>query len=462
MKKSLNHHAERRQFLKRSALATLGSASFLSLNTQFNLANAQVSATDDYRALVCVFLYGGNDAFNMLIPRANDSYQTYASTRREFARPQDELLPLNPLNSIATDYGLAPELSSLQTLFHDNKLAFIANLGTLIEPTSQQDYINNRVLLPPQLFSHNDQQNFVMSLQATKRQQGWASRMADLMQDVNNNDKLSMGISMSGDNLWQRGGLQAPYAMNANGVSTYWHLQPTNTENWAVKRNNAYNALLAQTHSHLFATEFAKTQRRSIDLGVELSGVLESLPELTTTFDTSSRLAQMLKTVANLIAARDQTGMKRQTFFIGIGDYDTHGDQVNRHPALMAELNHALSSFYNATVELGVSDKVTTFTASDFGRTLTSNGDGTDHGWGSHHMVIGDAVNGGNIFGTLPELAIGSIDDIGEGRIIPTTAMDQYAATLANWYGLSASQIAETFPNLGNFNVADLGFLRMG
>ena len=163
----------RRQFLQRSAIATLGSASYFSLNTQFSLANAQINANSDYKALVCVFLYGGNDAFNMLIPRANDSYATYAATRLAFARPKEQLLPLNPLNSVATDVGLAPELADLQHLFHQQKLALVANVGTLIAPTTQQDYQNNRVPLPPQLFSHNDQQNFVMSLQANQRQQGW-------------------------------------------------------------------------------------------------------------------------------------------------------------------------------------------------------------------------------------------------------------------------------------------------
>ena len=164
--------------------------------------------------------------------------------------------------------------------------------------------------------------------------------------------------------------------------------------------------------------------------------------------------------VARLIAARETLGMSRQIFYVGIGDYDTHGDQAGRYPVLMRELNHALSSFYEATVELGVSDKVTTFTASEFGRTLTSNGDGTDHGWGSHQMVIGDGVMGGRIFGTMPELAIGSNDDVGQGRMIPTTSIDQYAATLASWYGLSPSQIADTFPSLANFNSADIGFMQ--
>jgi uncharacterized protein (DUF1501 family) len=243
--------------------------------------------------------------------------------------------------------------------------------------------VNNRVALPPQLFSHNDQQNFVMSLQATKPQQGWASRMAELMMDVNGNNQLSMNISLSGANTFQMGGAIAPYAMSAGGVTEYWSIRPQSTEPWDIDR----------------------------------------------------------------VAA----------FFVGIGDYDTHGDQNNRYPVLMRELNHSLNSFYNALVEMGVSDKVTTFTASDFGRTLTSNGDGTDHGWGSHQMIMGDAIDGGKFFGNMPDLAIGSSDDIGEGRIIPTTSMDQYAASLASWYGLTPSQVSETFPNLANFNEQTLG-----
>ena len=286
--------------------------------------------------------------------------------------------------------------------------------------------------------------------------------MADLMLDTNANQNLSMNITLSGSNTFQTGGLQAPYAIGSGGVNDYWSLQPGNPEEWSVRRNAAYDALLAQSQSHLFATEFARTQRRSIDLGVELRQALNAVGAPQTAFDGSSRLASMLRMVSHLIAARSQLGMKRQIFFVGIGDYDTHGDQISRHPTLMNELNHALTSFYNATVELGVSDKVTTFTASDFGRTLTSNGDGTDHGWGSHQMVMGDGVDGGKIFGTMPELAIGSNDDIGEGRIIPTTSVDQYAATLAGWYGLTPSQIAETFPTLANFNAADLGFMHFG
>lgn len=456
-KKSLG----RRAFLKQSALAALGSSSLSALSTQFNMAHAQVSGADDYRALVCVFLYGGNDAFNMLVPRSPSEYNVYADARRNLATAREDLLALDPANSLPADYGLHPELNDLKRLFDNGKLSLVGNVGTLIEPTLQSDFVNNRVELPPQLFSHNDQQNFVMSLQATQQRQGWASRIADIMMDANHNQDLSMNITLSGSNTLQTGGLSAPYALGPGGVNDYWSLQPGNPDAWSVNRNRAYDALLAQSQSHLFASEFARTQRRSIDLGVSLRAALSATPAPQTSFQDSSRLAGMLRMIAHLIAARETLGMSRQIFFVGIGDYDTHGDQVSRYPVLMRELNHALSSFYEATVELGVSEQVTTFTASDFGRTLTSNGDGTDHGWGSHQMVMGGSVMGNRIFGTMPELAIGSNDDIGEGRIIPTTSVDQYAATLARWYGLSASQIADTFPSLANFNSTDIGFMQV-
>ena len=456
-----NNSLDRRTFIKQSALAALGSSSFSALSTQFNLAHAQVGGADDYRALVCVFLYGGNDAFNMLVPRSAGDYNVYADARRNLATAREDLLALNPANSLPADYGLHPELTELKTLFDAGKLTLIGNVGTLIEPTLQSDFVNNRVELPPQLFSHNDQQNFVMSLQATQERQGWASRIADVMMDANANPDLSMNITLSGSNTLQTGGISAPYALGPEGVNDYWSLQPGNPDAWSVNRNRAYDALLSQSQTHMFASEFARTQRRSIDLGVSLRSALNQTPAPQTTFQSGSRLAGMLRMIAHLISARETLGMRRQIFFVGIGDYDTHGDQVNRYPALMRELNHALSSFYQATVELGVSEQVTTFTASDFGRTLTSNGDGTDHGWGSHQMVMGDSVMGNRIFGTMPELAIGSNDDIGEGRIIPTTSIDQYAATLARWYGLSPSQVAVTFPSLANFNSADLGFMRL-
>ena len=459
-KNSLKNQLSRRDFLKKSALATLGSSSLFSLVSQFNLAHAQTTAFNDYRALVCVFLYGGNDAYSMLIPHSQSEYNSYANTRRNLALPRSQIIPVSPLNSQPADYGLHPELADIANLFANKKLSLVNNIGTLIEPTSRNDYINNRVALPPQLFSHNDQQNFVMSLQATKPQQGWASRMAELMMDANGVTDLAMNISLSGANTFQMGGAQAPYTLSAGGVSEYWSIKPQSKETWDINRVAAYRKILDQNQSHLFSQAFADTQNRSLSLEQRMSGALNTVSPLATEFDLSSRLSASLRMVANLIAARSSLNMNRQIFFVGIGDYDTHGDQANRYPLLMRELNHSLNSFYNATVELGVADKVTTFTASDFGRTLTSNGDGTDHGWGSHQMIMGDAIDGGKFFGTMPELAIGSNDDIDEGRIIPTTSVDQYAASLAGWYGLPPSQIIETFPNLANFNDQTLALFK--
>ena len=452
-----NNTLARRDFLKKAALASLGSSSLFSLMSQFNMANAQPTVFNDYKALVCVFLYGGNDAYSMLLPYSQSEYDSYANTRRNLAIDRSQIIPITPRSAVGqesqpAEYGLHPELSDIATLLGNNKLSFVNNLGTLIEPTSKLDYLNNRVLLPPQLFSHNDQQNFVMSLQATKPQQGWASRMAEMMLDAKGATQLSMNISLSGANTLQMGGAQAPYTLTDQGVSEYWSIRPQSQQPWDINRVAAYRKILDKSHSHLFEQAFADTQNRSLSLGQEVGAALEIVSPLATEFDTSSRLASSLRMVANMISARATLGMSRQIFFVGIGDYDTHGDQANRYPVLMRELNHSLNSFYNALVELGVSDKVTTFTASDFGRTLTSNGDGTDHGWGSHQLVMGDAIDGGKFFGSMPELVIGSNDDIGEGRIIPTTSMDQYAASLAQWYGLPASQIPEIFPNLSNFN----------
>ena len=450
----------RRNFLRNAALLSLSSSSMYSVLSGLSRVQAQTGPAEDYRALVCVFLFGGNDAFNTLVPRSLTEYDTYQATRRELAVPREELLAINPVNSVPADYGLHPNLTELQTLFESGKLSFIGNVGALVEPTTKTQFNNGSVLLPPQLFSHNDQQNYVMSLERTKPQQGWASRMADLMFDANLNQDLSMNMTLSGANTWQSGGNITPYSLNASGVETLWSFNPNSADEFERARSDLFNTLLTQNQPHLFAREYARVQTRAITLGAQVSSALAEITPLTTEFNSQSFLANNLRMVAQLLAARDTLEMRRQIFFVGIGDYDTHGDQARRHPLLMTELSQSLSAFYDALVELGLSDKVTTFTASDFGRTLTSNGDGTDHGWGGHQIVMGDHIDGGKIFGTMPELVIGSNDDIGEGRIIPTTSMDQYAATLANWFGLSASQINEIFPNLANFSSNDLGFFQ--
>jgi uncharacterized protein (DUF1501 family) len=447
----------RRRFLSGCAALCAGGSGLLPTLTGLRLAHALTPPAGDYKALVCVFLFGGNDAFNMLVPRENEFYNLYNGSRQTLAIARDSLLPINADSQAYNAFGLHPQLTNLQSLYNDGRLAFLANVGALVEPVTRSQYLARTRQLPPQLFSHNDQQNFVQSLQSHATRNGWAGRAADALAGVNANQNLSMNISLSGSNLWQSGAVALPYSVNPGGVVSFSYTNRSSMDPREAQRVQAFENLLAQSQDHLFARVHAGLQKNAWDLADEVGAALTGV-QVNTVFP-QGRLAQSLQMTARMIAARNNLGVSRQTFFIGIGDYDTHGNQLPRHSALMAELDGALKAFYDATVELGVADQVTTFTASDFGRTLTSNGDGTDHAWGGHQIILGGAVKGGDIYGTMPSLAIGSNDDIGEGRIIPTVSMDQHGATLAKWFGLPESNFEDVFPNLSNFDMADLGFM---
>lgn len=448
----------RRQFLQRAASVAAGSCAYYATSARLQLANAQVGPANDYKALVCIFLFGGNDAFNMLVPRGDAEYAIYKSTRQTLALAQEELLPITPESNIGLEVGFHPAMQQVQSLFAAKKLGVVANVGALIEPVSKSTYANRSVALPPQLFSHNDQQTFLQSLQSTIKRNGWVGRAADVMGSFNTNQNLSMNISLSGSNIWQSGNTVTPYSIDAAGIKEIDNLNTKSTDAREVTRIQVYKALLAQQQQHPLQQEFARTQAYAWELAGEVKTALDAQTPLTTQFPSNNPLANSLKMVARIISARAALGVSRQTFFIGMGDFDTHGDQLRRHVTLLTQLSEGLNAFYNATTELGVADKITTFTTSDFGRTLTSNGDGTDHGWGSHQLIMGDAINGGDIYGALPELVIGGNNDAGEGRIIPAISMDQYAATLASWYGVPAGNYATIFPNLHQFNDVDLGF----
>lgn len=448
----------RRNFLTRCGALALGGTSGLATLTQMQLAHAQTTG-DDYKALVCIFLFGGNDAFNMLIPREQSVYDTYANTRQNLAVIRDDLLPISAASQAYSEFGLHPQMADVQTLYNSGNLAFLANVGSLVEPVTKVAYQNRTVQLPPQLFSHNDQQGYMQSLQSNSDRNGWAGRAADILGSMNDNANLSMNISLSGSNLWQSGNVVIPYSVSPQGVQSLAHVNHSSTDDLEIARTQVMANLLAQDHPHRLVKAYSQSLGNAWSLADEVGAALSSSSPITTVFPADNRLATALKMTAQMIAARDPLGAKRQTFFIGMGDYDTHGAQLDRHPALLAQLSAGLQAFYNATVELGLEDNVTTFTASDFGRTLTSNGDGTDHAWGSHQLIMGGAVRGGDVYGTMPSLAIDSDDDIGEGRVIPTTSMDEYAATLASWFGLSPASFGDVFPNLGNFNSVDLGFM---
>lgn len=451
----------RRHFIQRCSALALGSSSALATLSQLQLAHAQTQSSSDYKALVCVFLFGGNDAFNMVVPRSDSAYNSYADARRELAIAQELLLPVSSTQGNGVDYGLHPGLSDLAGLYGQNKLAVLGNVGALIEPTSKIAYQNKSVALPPQLFSHNDQQNFTQSLQSTTKRNGWAGRAADIMQAMNENTRLSMNISLSGSNLWQAGADAVPYSVNPEGITSIRYMDRNSEDNWERARIATLENLLGQQQQHIFVRNYAQALTKAWDLSDEVGAAVAGAPAIATPFPAGeNRLAVGLNMVARLIAARSSLNVTRQTFFVGMGDFDTHGDQNRRQDLLMTQLNDALAAFYAATVELGVADKVTTFTASDFGRTLSSNGDGTDHGWGGHQFIMGDAVQGGNIYGSMPELVLGSNDDMGEGRFIPTTSIDQYAATLASWFGVPGTAYADIFPNLSNFDTTNLGFMQ--
>lgn len=459
----------RRKFLKHFASSSVAGAGALSA-LGMSSASANIR-NDDHKALVCIFLLGGNDGFNMVVPTSDAEYQQYSQIREGLAIPREgegSLLGINPAGDYSgPNLGLHPSMSGARDLFQDGNLGIISNVGTLIKPTTRDLYINRAAEnhpLPSHLFSHNDQQTFWQSLRNKGVEQplGWAGRMADILMNDNANQTLSMNISLSGSNVLLRGKDTTPYIMSPKGVVSAQGLDGSSV--WDTQRSTAFNHILNNNHQHIFAKEYAKIKRRSLGLVTEITDAFSAAQPITTPFPAGNNLAQSLKSVAKMISARDQLGFSRQTFFIGVGGWDTHSNQLAKHSDLLAQLSSGLKYFYDTTVELGIENQVATFTASDFGRTLTSNGDGTDHGWGSHQMVMGGAVGGGRVYGEFPSMVIGGADDSGSrGRIIPTTSVDQYAAALARWFGINEADINSIFPNLANFenteNKRDLSFI---
>jgi uncharacterized protein (DUF1501 family) len=468
--KTYPSNTNRRQFIRQCACAALGTTSLAS--TIWNLrsiraatccSTAYLPMAGDFKALVCLFLYGGNDANNLIIPADTTDYNAYAAARQQLAIPQSSLLSITPATySDGRTFGLHPSLvdapagastlPGLQSLFAQGKLALLSNVGTLVAPVTRAQYLSDTAALPPQLFSHNDQSvQWQTSVPDQPPKTGWGGRMSDLLISMNGTAQISMSISLAGTNTFEVGNQVFQYQMSPYGV--------VNLNGYSGSTKTALDNLISLPHQNLFEAEFSKITRRSLDNSALLSSTLNAI-NLTTFFPTGNYLADQLKMVAKMIAARDTLGMSRQIFFCSVGGYDTHGDQLTAHANLLTELNAGLASFYQATVDLGVADKVTTFTASDFGRTFpVNNGDGSDHGWGNHQIIMGGAVKGRDIYGHVPALVVNGPDDTDEGRWIPTTSVDEYSATLAKWFGVSATDMATVFPNLSRFANPDLGFM---
>jgi len=445
----------RRDFLK-----TSGAAAFFAATP--GLAYSQVvggyGPFTDYKALVCVFLFGGNDSYNMLVPNTTAEYNAYAASRQNLALLQSDLLPITPASSAGADFGLHPAMGAVQQLFQNGSAAFVTNVGPLIEPTTRDEYFNKSVALPPQLFSHNDQQDQWASLRGTvPGKTGWAGRMADLIRDGVAGQQMATNASLFGTNLFQSADETVAYVMGQNGPIQFEGFSTT-PGGILFEQRQAFLRIVDANYDSIYERGFADVQRRAIDAADTVTAAIDSVPPLTTVFP-QSQLGNQLMTVARLIAARDDLGMQRQVYFVATGGFDSHDDQNQNQPGLLGGISDAIAAFYDATVELGIQDSVTTFTQSDFGRTLTSNGDGTDHAWGGNQLVVGGAVNGGDLYGRFPLLEIGGPEDVGGGRMIPSTSADQYAATLARWFGIDEADLDVVAPHLANFAQRDLGFI---
>jgi uncharacterized protein (DUF1501 family) len=464
----------RRQFLGQCC-AAVGTTGLLSTLAQLRAIGAVTSTSstpgtaaavpNDYKALVCIFLNGGNDANNLIIPRGAD-YAAYASQRSVIAVPNSGLLALTPKTSDGRSWALHPSVSEIHSLFNAGKAALLANVGTLVEPTSKAEYTAGTVKLPPQLFSHNDQQvQWQSSVPDQPFKTGWGGRTADLVNALNGNPEISMSISLDSFNNFEVGNTVTQFSVNpTQGAVTFRGSARTDSSRDQA-RYAAQKELLAASNPNLFAAAFGTLSSDAIASSELLNATLSNATAFTG-FPSGNKLADQLKMIAQLISVASTLGVKRQIFFARLGGWDLHADQVDEvnhamgtHATLLSQVSQAINAFYNSTVQLGIADRVTTFTASDFGRTYSSNGDGSDHGWGNHQIIVGGAVRGGDIYGKMPTLQVNGPDDTGRGRWIPTTSVDEYGATLAKWFGVSDSNLSVAFPNIGRFAKPNLGFV---
>ena len=468
----------RRKFLG-ACCASVGATAMLSAMAQLRLIGAIANSSNgplalpptaalqpDFKALVCVFLAGGNDANNLIVPADAATYAAYALGRGALALPQASLLALTPKTNDGRAWGLHPAMPELKALFDQGRLALLANVGSLAYPLTQAQYNDGSVPKPLQLFSHSDQQvEWMSSVPDKPFTTGWGGRLADLTNAFNSNNRIAMSISLNGQNSFQVGRNIAQYAVGTTGAIALTGSGTGTSVNGI--RTSALNDTLAAQNANLFETAFGGLTTGALANSALLSGIITGTSPFAALFTgLNSSLSQQLHMVARLVNAQTTLGLKRQVFFVRTGGFDLHNAEVTlgnttngAHANLLRDISQSLSAFNNALVQIGAQNQVTTFTASDFGRTYNTNGDGSDHGWGSHHLVLGGAVNGGDIYGRMPTFAINGPDDTGRGRWIPTTSVDEYSATLAKWFGVSATDLPTVLPNIGRFAKPDLGFM---
>lgn len=467
----------RRAFLRRSGqLALTGAA----LPTAINLAamgEAAAFNATDYKALVCIFLNGGNDHANTVVNYDPTTHDLYSGIRTSIALSRAALANtvLNPTNPLpgGVQYALHPAMTGLAGLFNTGRAAVQLNVGPLVAPITRQQYNARSVPRPPKLFSHNDQQSVWQSSAPEGSPSGWGGRIGDVvLANSANSTSLFTCISVTGNAVFLAGNSALSYQVGTGGPVRIRALNDSSVYSSQMVRA-AITALAVQERTHRLEREYNLVTGRANGAFTQISNALASVPPTGpayATFPTGNNLADQLRIVARLIAARSDLGTKRQVFFVSMGGFDLHDNLITGQNTLMGRLSSAMTAFYEATAALGVADKVTAFTASDFGRTLQSNGDGSDHGWGAHHLVMGGAVRGAAFYGKAPPVSVtNSTTDafdqwhVGQGRLLPSTSVDQYAGTMATWFGVQGTEMNAILPNLGNFNSSDyprdMGFM---
>jgi uncharacterized protein (DUF1501 family) len=456
-------NSSRRYFL-RQALGTLGTASYYSSIASLLGASAIASAgsSSDYKALVCVLLAGGNDSYNMLIPNDSSRYDIYSASRSDLALSQTALANTQIQATSGADlnsYALHPALTGVKSLFDSGDAALLANAGTLVEPIDNATQVDsNSKQLPLGLYSHSDQISQWQTSTPDKRSgQGWGGRVADALNSLNAsaNADISMNISTAGSNVFQTGNTVVDYSVQSTGTAAGISGYGTN-----IALTTNIDALLSQQYPHIFSQGFATKTQQSIAANIAFNEAIDAFGTVNTVF-ADDEFSEQMKGVAGIIKAACATGsglsgFNRQTFFVKLGGFDHHDELLNNQQRLLTMLDAGLSAFNTAlkdTNDVNAHDNVVTFTISDFARTLSSNGQGSDHAWGGNHIIMGGPVQGGQIFGQYPSLLLGdsNILDTGRGRLIPTTATDQYFAELALWLGISRSDLSTVLPNIANF-----------
>lgn len=469
------HPISRRRFLGESACTAVSSLPVL--NTMLNLQLAGKVAAHgnhlDYKTLVCFFLQGGIDSFNWLVPRDASRHAVYSTSRGNLALTQGQLLDLNQNGGDGQLYGIHPSCTGLQGLFNGStrRAAFVSNVGTLIQPVTKAQYLAESVPLPRALYSHSDQiDQWQTSVpQGMSQLSGWGGRAADVLHSTMNGNSIAMNISLAGNNLFQVGNSTTQFVVTSSGALRFSGSDEGDPLHPLRIKNTAHLSMIEQSYANLMQQSYAQLTKNSVDLqeffltqfnsytGSDISGLFPN-----------NWVASQFLAAARMIKLRDVLNLHRQTIFVSLPGWDHHGELLNTQAGMLTLLDGAITAFQNALDQLGLQDSVITFTASDFGRTLRSNGRGTDHAWGGNQLIMGGPVQGGRIYGSFPDQTLESANDTGYGgRMLPTTSVDQLFAELLRWFGVPAANMSYVLPNIGNFydvnsSSLPIGFLKPG